>query len=201
MGVFIGDEIVCMGTPLGNFTAVADLLRAELGPAAWIYTNECSQMEQWPPIDPSTGTGGIPVSLSAISVDFYDNNNTDGAAEVAKNKRFYSNVLFPKVRVKVPPGPPPWPLACVWAGRSPAHCPVCHSAAAPRVRSCVAAAPLTSAAWAWAARLGTGAHGLAAPPSASTVRARDFRVIARGLRVAKHLVPRGQTGRADRDQT
>ena len=31
--------------------------------------------------------------FSAISVDFYDEHNTDGAAEVAKNKKFYNEVI------------------------------------------------------------------------------------------------------------
>jgi hypothetical protein len=68
MGVFMGDEICCGGTPYSNMSAVAAQLKAGL-PDAWIYTNECSEMEHFPPIA-ADGSGGVPAGLDAISVDF-----------------------------------------------------------------------------------------------------------------------------------
>lgn len=96
LGVFMGDEICCSGTPYANLSSVASRLREGLGPDAWIYTNECSEMSQWPPL--RDGQGGVPPALDAISVDFYDEENKDGAAEVAKNKKFYHEVIFPRLR-------------------------------------------------------------------------------------------------------
>eukprot|EP00039_Didymoeca_costata_P017189 m.316582 g.316582 ORF g.316582 m.316582 type:complete len:292 (-) comp16504_c0_seq12:223-1098(-) len=89
IGVFLGDEICCSGTPLSNLTSVADLLRQTLPTNAILYTNECSEMEKWP---------SVPSSLDYISIDFYDEKNTNGSAEVAKNKDFYNNVIFPKLQ-------------------------------------------------------------------------------------------------------
>ena len=34
----------------------------------------------------------------AVSQDFYDEKNTDGAAEVAKNRQFYEQEIFPRLR-------------------------------------------------------------------------------------------------------
>ena len=76
-------------------SAVAAKLKAGL-PDAWIYTNECSEMERFPPIG-KDGSGGVPAGLDAISVDFYDEHNTDGAAEVAKNRDFYHKTIYPKL--------------------------------------------------------------------------------------------------------
>jgi hypothetical protein len=44
VGVFLGDEIVCGGTPLKYLDQVSARLKASL-PNAWIYTNECSGTE------------------------------------------------------------------------------------------------------------------------------------------------------------
>ena len=96
LGVFMGDEICCSGTPYANLSSVAGRLRQGLGPAAWIYTNECSEMASWPSIGVN-GTGGVPFGLDAISVDFYDEKNTNGTAEVDKNKKFYREVIFPRL--------------------------------------------------------------------------------------------------------
>ena len=87
-GVFLGDEICCSGTPLANLTAVADALRAGLGPKALLYTNECSEMQQWP---------AVPASLDYISIDFYDEHNTNGSAEVTKDRQFYERIMYPKM--------------------------------------------------------------------------------------------------------
>ena len=45
-------------------------------------------MKTWPARNASTGEGGVPAGLDAISVDIYDKTNTDGAGEIAKNKEF-----------------------------------------------------------------------------------------------------------------
>ena len=96
LGVFMGDEICCGGTPYSNLSSVAARLKAGL-PSAWIYTNECSEMHSWPKLD-ADGSGGVPAGLDAISVDFCDEHNTDGAAEVAKNKDFYTKEIYPRLR-------------------------------------------------------------------------------------------------------
>jgi len=57
-------------------------------PAALLYTNECSVMGAWP---------DVPAALDFISIDFYDEHNTDGAHEVALNRKYYSEVIFPKL--------------------------------------------------------------------------------------------------------
>eukprot|EP00658_Telonema_sp_P-2_P065628 TRINITY_DN54829_c0_g2_i2.p1 TRINITY_DN54829_c0_g2~~TRINITY_DN54829_c0_g2_i2.p1 ORF type:complete len:287 (+),score=76.83 TRINITY_DN54829_c0_g2_i2:65-925(+) len=88
MGVFLGDEICCSGVPLSNLTAVADRLRTGLGQSAVLYTNECSVMKDWP---------AVPFALDYVSIDFYDGHNTDGAREVAQNKQFYTEVIYPKL--------------------------------------------------------------------------------------------------------
>lgn len=95
-----GDEICCGGTPYNDLAKVAAALKAGL-PAAWIYTNECSEMAKWPKLDAS-GNGGVPPGLDAVSVDFYDEHNTDGAAEVEKNKKFYNEEIFPRLRSVAP---------------------------------------------------------------------------------------------------
>ena len=91
------DEICCSGTPYDDLAKVAAKLKAGLGASAWIYTNECSEMAKWPKLD-AAGNGGVPPGLDAVSVDFYDEENTDGAAEVAKNKKFYHEEIFPRLR-------------------------------------------------------------------------------------------------------
>ena len=76
LGVFLGDEIVCGGTHLANLTSVADLLRAQLPAQAILYTNGCSEIRDWPM---------VPASLDLISLDFYDEHNTNGSAEASKD--------------------------------------------------------------------------------------------------------------------
>ena len=90
-----GDEICCGGTPYSNLSSVAARLKAGL-PKAWIYTNECSEMASWPALA-ADGSGGVPAGLDAISVDFYDEHNTDGKAEVDKNKEFYHKTIYPRL--------------------------------------------------------------------------------------------------------
>lgn len=96
IGVFLGDEICCGGTPYKDMVRVANRLRSKLGPRAWLYTNECSEMQSWPKLK-EDGSGGVPAALDAISVDFYDEKNTNGAAEVKKNKEFYHEQIFPRL--------------------------------------------------------------------------------------------------------
>lgn len=74
--------------PLSNLSSVADRLRLKLGPRAVLYTNECSVMSTWP---------SIPISLDYISIDFYDEHNTNGSHEVYLNKQYYTKTIFPKL--------------------------------------------------------------------------------------------------------
>jgi len=55
-------------------------------------------MAKWPVIPAGgSGVGGVPASLDAISVDFYNAGNTNGTDEVEKNKAFYTSVIFPRL--------------------------------------------------------------------------------------------------------
>lgn len=87
-GVFLGDEICCAGVPLADLAKVADKLRTLLGSGPILYTNECTVMSKWP---------AVPASLDYISVDFYDEHNTDGAAEVEKNRKYYTETIYSKL--------------------------------------------------------------------------------------------------------
>ena len=53
-------------------------------------------MRSWPKLG-ADGSGGVPAGLDAISVDFYDEHNTDGAEEVKKNKDFYTKEIYPRL--------------------------------------------------------------------------------------------------------
>jgi len=88
-GVFMGDEICCSGTPLANLTAVANKLRAGLGSTAVIYTNECSEIHEW---------DTVPDALDYISIDFYDEHNTNGTGECDKDRQFYEQIIYPKMK-------------------------------------------------------------------------------------------------------
>ena len=73
VGIFMGDELVCGGMAVSNFTAVSSALRAEFGPSLLLYTNEC--------------TGGLNQMTSSdlayldlFSIDIYDNRNDDGVS-------------------------------------------------------------------------------------------------------------------------
>ena len=90
IGVFLGDEICCSGIPLSNLTSVLKKIRSSLnGQKCILYTNECT-----PPID---RWKEIPQDLDLISVDFYDEHNTNGTAEVEKNKKYLLEKLYPKL--------------------------------------------------------------------------------------------------------
>ena len=90
IGVFLGDEICCSGVPLSNLTSVLKKLRSSLdGRKCILYTNECT-----PPID---RWDSIPEDLDLISVDFYDEHNTNGTAEVEQNRKYLLEKLYPKL--------------------------------------------------------------------------------------------------------
>ena len=90
IGVFLGDEICCSGVPLSNLTSVLAKLRSSLaGQKCVLYTNECT-----PPID---RWDKIPHDLDLISVDFYDQHNTNGTAEVEQNRKYLLQKLYPKL--------------------------------------------------------------------------------------------------------
>jgi len=88
IGVFLGDEIVCSGTPLQNFTSVLKNLRAGLGRAAVLYANECAEIQQWL---------SIPEELDYISLNYYDEHNTNGTGEADKDRFFYETHVYPKL--------------------------------------------------------------------------------------------------------
>lgn len=93
--VYLGDELMCLGVPFANYTAVANIVRRKLdtlNSSAFIYSNECGS--------PFTTTGRIfsiphklPEAVDQISVDIYDN----GASEVAEVRTFYTKSVVPKM--------------------------------------------------------------------------------------------------------
>jgi hypothetical protein len=48
VGVQLGDELVCLGLPLSNLSAIAARLRPRLPRAIFMYTNECFVHARWP---------------------------------------------------------------------------------------------------------------------------------------------------------
>ena len=71
VGIFMGDELVCAGMAVSNFTAVSSALRTEFGPSLLLYTNECSGgLNQMSASDLAY--------LDLFSIDIYDNRNEDG---------------------------------------------------------------------------------------------------------------------------
>lgn len=96
IGVYLGDELLCLGVPFSNYTAVADIVKARLnaaGSTAFVYSNECG--------NPFTTQGKIwsipdklPASLDQISIDTYER----GASEVATVQQFYKEHMAPKMR-------------------------------------------------------------------------------------------------------
>ena len=75
IGIFLGDEKLCGGVSLANYSTVLAHLRRAL-PHALLYGNECS--------DTSGRLGRIPIGLDLFSFDYYDAANEHGLAEVAK---------------------------------------------------------------------------------------------------------------------
>ena len=76
-----GDELVCSGMAVENFTAVTHRLRAVFGKSLLLYTNEC--------------TGGLArmgtadlADLDLLSfTNLYDPHNQDGVEEVVAAKK------------------------------------------------------------------------------------------------------------------
>merc|ERR1712217_164319 len=56
-------------------------------------------MQSWPDISckGSRCTGGVPAGLDAISIDLYDEHNTDGPMEVESVKVFLHRHMYPKL--------------------------------------------------------------------------------------------------------
>jgi len=89
IGIFMGDEKLCGGVPLSNYSAVAEHLRKRFGNRILLYGNECSF---------TVGSiGAVPTELDLFSFDYYDAANTDGAAEVAGVRETAETVVFPKM--------------------------------------------------------------------------------------------------------
>jgi hypothetical protein len=93
VGIFMGDELVCGGMNVSNFTTVTAALRQEFGKSLILYTNEC--------------TGGIErmtaddlAHLDLFSIDVYDNRNADGLAEVHAAQQTFQTSIFPKLTAK-----------------------------------------------------------------------------------------------------
>jgi hypothetical protein len=98
LGVFIGDEICCGGVPYADLDVVSTRLKVGLREAI-IYVNECTNVQSWPNIECNGGrcTGGVPAGLDAISVDLYDQHNTDGHKEVLSMKVMYHRHVYPRL--------------------------------------------------------------------------------------------------------
>lgn len=93
--VYLGDELMCLGVPFVNYTAVANTVRRRLdalNSSAFIYSNECGS--------PFTIPGRIfsipdklPEAVDQISVDTYD----VGPSEVVKVQAFCKQSVVPKM--------------------------------------------------------------------------------------------------------
>jgi hypothetical protein len=114
IGIFMGDEKLCGGVSLKDYSAVLAHLRAAFGARVLLYGNECS----------NTITklgGGIPVDLDLFSFDLYDAANTDGLGEYTRVKQLAEQVIFPALgahqRLLLVPGIyGNTPASCVKAG-------------------------------------------------------------------------------------
>ena len=72
-GVYLGDELMGLGVPFSNYSAVADIVAARLrsvGSQAWVYSNECGGPFQEPGYIWSIPEL-LPASVDSISVDTY----------------------------------------------------------------------------------------------------------------------------------
>jgi hypothetical protein len=97
-GVYLGDELMCLGVPYSNYSAVATIVRARLdslGSKAFIYSNECGGPFTMPgrvfSVPPDTK---LPAAVTQISIDTY----YMGAAEVAAVEKFYTESMVPLMR-------------------------------------------------------------------------------------------------------
>ena len=117
VGIFIGDEKLCGGVPLSNYTAVLAHLRAAFGRSVLLYGNECTH--------PSGLV--VPAELDLFSFDVYDKQNVDGASEVAMVRSIAEKTIFPQLAphqklLLVPGVYGNTPATCEKAGGSAAVC-------------------------------------------------------------------------------
>jgi hypothetical protein len=104
VGVFIGDELLCDYTPLSNYTAVGDAVRARLGASVFIYGNECFRPFQDIGEVYSVGPS-LPAFLDFVSVDWYArctpgdpvSAGADPLYEVQQLQKFVNTSLRPRL--------------------------------------------------------------------------------------------------------
>lgn len=87
-GIFLGDEKICGGVPLSNYTAVLAHLRAAFGQSVLLYGNECAN---------TIGAGELPAELDLFSFDVYNAQNNDGGSEVALARGIAEKTIFPQL--------------------------------------------------------------------------------------------------------
>ena len=74
VGVFLGDETMCDGVSVANFTAVSDAVKARVGTSGLVASNECTDTFTTANTkDQYAGSvvGKLPASLDIVSVDTY----------------------------------------------------------------------------------------------------------------------------------
>ena len=96
--VYLGDELMCLGVPYSNYSAVANVVRGRLdtlGSDAFIYSNECGSPFTMPgrifSIPPDKK---LPAAVNQISIDTY----YMGAAEAMAVEKFYKESMVPLMR-------------------------------------------------------------------------------------------------------
>ena len=98
-GVYLGDELLCLGVPFSNYTAVADIISAwlsqhDMASRVFVYSNECGNPFTLPGYIWSVPEDtGLPRSLTQISIDEY----RVGAAEPLLVEQFYTQHMLPKM--------------------------------------------------------------------------------------------------------
>jgi hypothetical protein len=93
--VYLGDELMCLGVPFTNYTAVANTVRRRLdalNSSAFIYSNECSG--PFTIADRIFSIPKLPAAVDQISVDIY----STGAGEVSEVQAFCNQSIVPKLR-------------------------------------------------------------------------------------------------------
>lgn len=104
-GIFLGDEIVCRGVPLSNWSSVASALRATLGPSdVFIWATECRGIHFIPGV--GRGLKWVPRAIDVIAVDIYAKDAPADEAQLAR--AYYEEWLLPSLlphqRVALVPG-------------------------------------------------------------------------------------------------
>lgn len=117
VGIFIGDEKICGGVPLSNYTAVLAHLRAAFGRSVLLYGNECTHPRGLV----------VPAELDLYSFDVYNAQNDDGASEVTMVRSIAEKTIFPLLAphqklLLVPGVYGNTPAACEKAGGAAAAC-------------------------------------------------------------------------------